>query len=562
MDLWFLTDPARLTVERAALDHLGDNSPWLKGVKWTLERGGLHVDVAINIEGREVELRMSYPDLFPAVPPEVRPKDPKQRLSDHQYSSGVLCLEWGPDNWQPTVSGAQMLQSAYRLLKSETLAEDEVPSRHHLSQGQALRGAVYRVFVDQQIEESLADLESIGFSTDFYDDAALITIQRIGSLKRKLPPGLTVEIDSPLYNKGIFLDNVPIALAKIRNLDELHARTTECRGELPAQMTEVQAYFLRDTDGDLHFSFVSSIDSKKLLSASVVKSDKPATRSPFGESAFVGKKVGIVGLGSAGSKIAVSLARSGIREFYLVDDDVLLPENLCRNELNWQHVGRHKVEAVADAVKFVCPDANVDTSRLCLTGQESNAAVNGALRRLGKCDILIDATANPRVFNLMAACAKAFERTFLWLEIFAGGIGGLVARSRPGEYDPQILRAAFNSFTQVNPAPELHAADYSAIDSSGAVMTATDADVGVITAHTCRLVLDQLLGKEPSQFPYPIYLIGLARSWVFSAPFHVLPIDVPNESTSTPNVDQEAINDALAFIVQLVKETDEDPPPS
>ena len=60
-----------------------------------------------------------------------------------------------------------------------------------------------------------------------------------------------------------------------------------------------------------------------------------APRLPAEYAGLAPVRVGIVGLGSLGSKIAVSLARSGLRRFLLVDDDVLLPENICRHELSW-----------------------------------------------------------------------------------------------------------------------------------------------------------------------------------------------------------------------------------
>ena len=42
-------------------------------------------------------------------------------------------------------------------------------------------------------------------------------------------------------------------------------------------------------------------------------------------------------------------------EFYLVDDDILLPENLVRNDLDWREVALHKVDALADKVEYVQP---------------------------------------------------------------------------------------------------------------------------------------------------------------------------------------------------------------
>ncbi|NGH42857.1 hypothetical protein G5632_34800, partial [Escherichia coli] len=46
-------------------------------------------------------------------------------------------------------------------------------------------------------------------------------------------------------------------------------------------------------------------------------------------------RIGIIGLGSMGSKIATSLARSGIKRFLLVDDDYLATSNIVRHELYW-----------------------------------------------------------------------------------------------------------------------------------------------------------------------------------------------------------------------------------
>jgi tRNA A37 threonylcarbamoyladenosine dehydratase len=74
--------------------------------------------------------------------------------------------------------------------------------------------------------------------------------------------------------------------------------------------------------------------------------------------------IGIVGLGSAGSKIAVSLARMGVRNFYLVDHDILLPENLGRNELDWQQVGRHKAKGVETAIGLVNVEGTGDLKTL------------------------------------------------------------------------------------------------------------------------------------------------------------------------------------------------------
>ena len=97
----------------------------------------------------------------------------------------------------------------------------------------------------------------------------------------------------------------------------------------------------------------------------------------------------------------------------------------------------------------------VDVSRLNLTGQENVASLNSLLKRLGKRDVIIDMTASPNVFNLLTAVAIADKKPLVWAEVFGGGVGGLVARSRPGkDPDPQMMRAALTQYTASQPAPE------------------------------------------------------------------------------------------------------------
>ena len=219
----------------------------------------------------------------------------------------------------------------------------------------------------------------------------------------------------------------------------------------------------------------------------------------------------------------------GVRKFYLVDHDVLLPENLQRHALDWQEVVQHKADAMMVAIGRVSPGAQVEVCRLHIAGQESNASVSGALNRLAACDLLIDATASPRVFNLLAAVARTTSRPMIWIEVFGGGMGGLVARSRPGiDPTPQDMRGAYLQYCTDNPdltlrsAPEYYAAEI----EDGEVLVASDADIAIIAHHAARFVPDCFTPPERSKFPNSMYLIGLAKGWVFEAPFATIPISM------------------------------------
>ncbi len=73
------------------------------------------------------------------------------------------------------------------------------------------------------------------------------------------------------------------------------------------------------------------------------------------------KKVGIVGLGSGGGFVAMSLAMSGLCNFVLVDNDVIEAGNVTRHVADLRYLGHNKAAAVADLIRHRNRDALVDT---------------------------------------------------------------------------------------------------------------------------------------------------------------------------------------------------------
>lgn len=67
----------------------------------------------------------------------------------------------------------------------------------------------------------------------------------------------------------------------------------------------------------------------------------------------------ICGCGSVGSCIALQLARSGVGRFVLVDTDCMEIHNVCRHQCNLTDVGRYKVDAVADRIYQINPQAQI-----------------------------------------------------------------------------------------------------------------------------------------------------------------------------------------------------------
>ena len=85
-------------------------------------------------------------------------------------------------------------------------------------------------------------------------------------------------------------------------------------------------------------------------------------------------------------------------------------------------------------------------------------------------------------------------------------------------------------------------------------LIADDADVTVIASHCSRLAIDTLIGRAPSLFPHSVYLLGLASSWIFNAPFDTYPIDVgaPAPPEQQPKLIEEAAAEERKRALQLL----------
>lgn len=578
---WFLDDLNRLARERAGVRDLQSTCAWLTGVRWWIEHGQLCLDAVIDVRGREYPVRMTYPEFFPALPPVVRPVQEGARWSEHQFPDGSLCLEWGPDTWHPEVTSMQMLESTYRLLDAESpgghSVAGPVPSRHRLSDGQSLRGRVGRVHFGRGLREYLGrlphGLQAVAdFHIVFQSNSFLVVVQTVRAAgfdpwqEETLPRSLRRDADSPLLYRalvGKISAEAPVLLgiADVPKLDALllqqgfgQMALLEDGSDSPAGAVIVGA------DASPHF-FIRWDRGDALQRLAPVYTDwqDPSLRMPTEYLALSERLVGIVGLGSVGSKVAVSLARMGLGRFFLVDEDIFLPENAARHTLDLHSIGEHKVDGVAEQIRRVSTTAEVGVSRVHLTGQESNAVVAGVLEKLGRCDVLVDATADPKVFGLLDAVAAAESKPLVWMEVFAGGIGGMIARSRPGK-DPRpfTMRRAYHQFCAEQPPPQgLLVRDYT-IEAQDEILTATDADVSVVAALSAEVAADALLNREPSRFPHSMYLIGLARGWAFDAPLQVIPIAtdhlIDEQRPPLGEDDVNAVAEQLEFIGDLIRQ--------
>lgn len=123
----------------------------------------------------------------------------------------------------------------------------------------------------------------------------------------------------------------------------------------------------------------------------------------------------IVGLGSGGSFVAVSLAMSGVGRFVLIDDDVLERANIVRHAADLREVGRPKAEAVADLIQQRHPAAQVEV----VTGR-----IEDHLEVLRGADVVVvGVDQEPPKYAINEACLQ-YGLTAVYAGVYERGEGG------------------------------------------------------------------------------------------------------------------------------------------
>lgn len=565
--IWWATQPSRARNEKSAIADLEETADWLRNVRWRLtDKGALCADFEVTVLNEPVALEIAYPSLFPDVPPQIRPKE-SIRLSGHQYGAGgEFCLEFRPDNWEPSVTGSMMIESAYRLLTGEQPAPGvtgEVESAHRTTVAQDARGFKLRFLVSVEARAAMQNmplrvLVPIEVIEHRVAEHWLAFPSRIGNAAQSYWDASST---LPRYTKRTgYCIRLAAALEKHVKaewdfLSAIVETMTEDGAETRLAKSDEELIFVVECAGTITLMTVLSGSGKRTV-VTYRTLDLPAdgVRLPGEYVRLAEASVAVVGCGSLGSKVAASLARAGVGRFILIDSDILLPGNLVRNDLDWDVVGLNKPEAVKRRIGKISPSANVTVRRLGLGGQESAEATDSALTQAGKCDVIVEATADPQVFNLCGAVARNERKVFVWGEVFAGGIGGIVARLRP-DIDP-VPHAGRRQLIEWcadrdRPLPMGNEIQYGLVLPGDAPpLVADDADVSVIAAHVTRMILDALVQKE-TNFPQSAYAIGLRAEWIFAAPFDTWPIALKPEGEWGPPKDVHLEEQLEAFITEF-----------
>lgn len=546
--IWWLTHAHRAQAERTVLAELHERVDWLTGVQWRVAEGmRLAVDFDIVHADERFPLTMTYATFYPDTPPLIVPRDGR-RLSMHQYGNGgSLCLEYRADNWDTSVTGAMMVESAYRLItgEREDAGPRTVPSAHSETLGQITRTSVLRFIITTSAEVELrkimpGTIADIGIVEKHYADVWTTTLTNVAGLDvdpawvqiKGIPgtwfkAGYAVRLPAGVY--------IPASLPFEKFCDTLALSGFDTTARISvAQGTIVELVVISDDACQFFIAYEHDGAYKSIPYTTILSPDNIANRLTSEHESLGAKRVGIVGNGSIGSKVASILARSGVRQFRLVDDDIFFSPNIVRNDLAQPAVGLHKVDGVKARLEEILGECDVRVRRVAFGGQESADTMESVMTDLSACDVIVDATADAQCFNFCAAVARTHRKPLIWAEVLAGGIGGIVARARPHhDPEPQAVRNRITAWCEAQGVPAPAVPDdgqYEGRSAEGVPLVADDAEVSVIAAHTARFVIDALMRPNASIFPVSAYVIGFRADWLFVAPFDTRPIEINGPS--------------------------------
>ncbi len=205
-------------------------------------------------------------------------------------------------------------------------------------------------------------------------------------------------------------------------------------------------------------------------------------------------RVGVIGLGSGGSFVALSLAMSGVGNFVLVDNDELEEGNVVRHAADRRYVGWNKAKAVADLIEHRNPNVTIDVRE---------GLIQEHMDIFDDLDIVVVAVDGEQVKYILNEALLKQHITAVYAGVYERGEGGDVVIIRP--YDgpcyacwSQELRDGFQQ-----PVPGADGAlDYGMIGEEGTL----DAEPGlwvhvtkVASIQTDIIINELLRGSDASE---------------------------------------------------------------
>ncbi len=232
------------------------------------------------------------------------------------------------------------------------------------------------------------------------------------------------------------------------------------------------------------------------------------------------REVLIVGCGSVGSEFARLLARAGVRSFRLVDPDVVAVTNLCRSSYLRKDVGRPKVEALAEQLRDISPDVEVEAH---LIGADDIRDAD-LIAMVESASLVVAATDHPPTQARLGALGYP-RRPCVFPGVYAKGSGGEVLWTAPEE--TPCYACVLGTFRGLR-GPERPSTDYGSARGTLVAEPALGIDILHVTVCAARIGIALLVRGSGSPLANvldatrTVLFVGNEAGWLFQEPFETV----------------------------------------
>ena len=135
-----------------------------------------------------------------------------------------------------------------------------------------------------------------------------------------------------------------------------------------------------------------------------------------GDTELRSKKILVIGCGSIGGYLIEQIAKSGIKNIEVIDDDVLKEVNIYRHVLGMEYVGRYKSEAICEYIRKNIPHINIVGTQTTIEEALEDGSID-----LNNYDLIISAIGNHNINRWLNEYIHKFNIKsvimYLWNEV-------------------------------------------------------------------------------------------------------------------------------------------------
>ncbi|MBX3037794.1 MAG: ThiF family adenylyltransferase [Anaerolineales bacterium] len=206
-------------------------------------------------------------------------------------------------------------------------------------------------------------------------------------------------------------------------------------------------------------------------------------------------KVLVLGCGSIGSKVIDLLAKSGIENFYIADNDSLKIGNISRHLLPLNKVGFRKVDAVKDYLLQRNPFLDINTFDKDITGKEADFWLTNAIQ---KADLVISCIGNDATEAWVNYSTMLHSKQTLYCRVYAHATIGEIFLSKPKHICFNCLSELLSEDNTIPRPPQLNFEDmvmFDDADCGASFIPGSASDIDLVSLHCAKVAVDFLSSK-------------------------------------------------------------------